>query len=454
MRFRAIAVAALFVLIPAGASPAEPLPARFVLEDLTWFRDTWAAKKRSFSPEARGKLQAFLDGQIVRARPMERWELALVFSEAAALSENNHTQTGFFGVDGLFHTLPISFWLFPDGAYVIRAHPDFRRLLGARILRIGGVAVPEAAERVAKYIAGTAQHRKYVAPSFLARLEVLQAAGLASADGVEVELELASGVHVSERLPAAPTADPMSASEPANVILAPGKASNPWPQVLDGLSPIPLHARPPDEFTSERLDDGRVLYVRSTSLSPYEGEIAVQTKAYDIIDDVVKSGKIPGDVIVDLRYNGGGNFFNILAFSVELPKLVGPEGRVYVLTGRATNSAAIVFTALLKANAAGRMTQVGEEVSDDLRFWSEGGRLTAPASKLMIRYTDGYHDWASGCTDLARCYWPVVFHGVAVGSLHPDIPVEMSFADYRAGRDPLLDAALSDVRRRRSSPSR
>jgi C-terminal processing protease CtpA/Prc len=173
----------------------------------------------------------------------------------------------------------------------------------------------------------------------------------------------------------------------------------------------------------------------------------VQIKAYSIIDEVVKSGRTPKDVIVDLRYNGGGNFLNVTNFTTELAGLVGPSGHIYVITGRATNSAAIVFTALLKAATHGRTTIVGEEASDNLWFWSEGQNLEAPASKLTLRYQTGYHDWAHGCRDLSRCYWPVVFHGVAVGTIAPDLPIEMTFADYTAGRDPALEAILARIRR-------
>jgi C-terminal processing protease CtpA/Prc len=200
-------------------------------------------------------------------------------------------------------------------------------------------------------------------------------------------------------------------------------------------------------MTATPLEGGRVLYVRSTSLSPYtDAPMMVQIKAYAIMEQVIRSGGAPTDVVVDLRYNGGGNFLNITNFATELVGLIGPSGHVYVITGRATNSAAIVFTALLKGQARGRTTIVGEEASDNLWFWSEGGTLQAPASKLPLHYTDGYHDWAHGCGDRSKCYWPAMFHGVAVGSIRPDKPIEMTYADYVAGRDPALEAALALAR--------
>jgi hypothetical protein len=442
-RRAALVVALLSLSAPAAA---EPLTKDAVEKDLRYFRDVWAEKEKAYTPEARARLLAFVDAQLGSARPMEKWELALLFSEAMAMSGNDHTDGEYPFTSGIFTVLPVSFWEFPEGFVVTRAHPDFKRLLGARIVSIGGAPAKEAAGRVGKYIPGIAQRKKYMAPAWLTRLEPLRAVGLADEKAAAFEFVLADGRRETVRLGAAPTADPAARSLPWRASMVPGRGPNPWPHVLDALREVPPHAAPPDELTSRGLFGGKVLVVRSTSLAPYtDNPAAVVGKAYDVMDEVVKSGVIPKDVVVDLRYNGGGNFLNIVGFAKELTGLVGEDGHVWVITGRTTNSAAIVFTALLKAYGKGRTRIVGEEASDALTFWSEGGSVEAPASKLPLRYTDGYHDWANGCRDLARCYWPVVFHGVAVGTISPDVPVETTFAEYAAGKDPALDRILAAI---------
>src|SRR5258706_3716737 len=191
---------AMVAVLSAMAAGAVTLPAASVVEDLRYFRDVWAARDCSYSEDTRARMVAFISERIERARPMERHDLALIFAEAQALSGNSHTESELFAVDGLFHPLPISFWLFPEGAIVTRACPEFRRLLGARIVRIGGLPVSEAAQRCDKLIAGTPERKKYIAPPWLARIEVLEAIGLASNGVARVELELPSGRTVTERL--------------------------------------------------------------------------------------------------------------------------------------------------------------------------------------------------------------------------------------------------------------
>jgi hypothetical protein len=53
--------------------------------------------------------------------------------------------------------------------------------------------------------------------------------------------------------------------------------------------------------------------------------------------------------------------------------------------------------------------------------------VTLPASKIVVLISARYHERAPGDPRLA---------------ITPDVPVEVSWADYAAGRDPVLAAAL------------
>lgn len=417
-----------------------------VIEDLTYFRDVWAPRERALTPEARARFDAFINNEIAVASPMRRAELALVFARGQAFTGNGHSGSNY--AEGLFHPLPVNFWIFADGAFVTGAARDHRDLLGARIKSIGGVAFADAAKRVAPFIAGNAQRKRYLSPGLLTQIEPLTAAGLAKDGKAAFEFVLPSGW--TRRMLIAPASATVAQEEqgPWIAAMAPSPSKDDWVHVIDGLRERPLYLRAPDPLTMSRVGDGSIAYIRSTDLSRSS---VVLPKAYVIMDDMVKPGHRPHDAIVDLRFNGGGNFFNIIDFAAELAALIPPDGHIYVITGRATFSAAIVFEALLKGNAKGRTVIVGEPVGDNPQWWSEGNALTAPNSKLPLDYTTGYHDWGNGCKDLDRCYWPVVFHGVAAGPLNPDILVDMTFAQYAKGSDPALEAALSDVAAQRRS---
>ena len=124
-----ITLAAVFLTFQPGTSSAAPekqsvapapstgqLSRDAVIHDLVYFRDAWAPKERSFTPDTRAQFNTFIADQISRARPMSKAELALVFAQGEAYTRNAHSEPSYLQTDGLFHTLPISFWTSPSCA--------------------------------------------------------------------------------------------------------------------------------------------------------------------------------------------------------------------------------------------------------------------------------------------------------------------------------------------------
>lgn len=443
-----LTVTICLVALSVAPAAAGELTREQVIQDLRFFRDVYAAKERAWSPEARGRMAAYIDAQIAVAGSMTRARLALVFARAQAFSDNNHTQNDLFDDEDDFHVLPIAFWWFTEGAVITRAHPAQRDLIGARILAIGGVPIKRAAEQVAPFISGTPWRKHYESVNWLRRIEVLNEVGLGDSGGADVLLETSDGRRFVRHLGPTPSRDPAVLTLTWRESMVPGKGAPPWPQATDHLAPLPLYLQPPTDLSSAVLDGGRVLYVRSTQIQNIDDAHSLAAKAYEMFDTVLKNRPWPRHAVVDLRFNDGGDFLKITDLARELVAMTGPCGRIYVITGRATNSASIIFAAMLKAAAADRTLIVGEQMSDHGWFWSEGGYLKAPASGLGLRYTDGYHDWEHGCVDTSRCYWPGILLGASAGSLAPDIEITHSYKDYAAGQDPDLDTVLLDLNRR------
>jgi hypothetical protein len=147
-----------------------------------------------------------------------------------------------------------------------------------------------------------------------------------------------------------------------------------------------------------------------------------------------------------MRFNGGGDYTNTWRFANRLPSLVSPGGRVIVLTGPSTFSAAITTTAFVKQAGGARVTILGEKVGDRLAFFSEGNHGCLPHAHLCLYYQTGKHDYAHPCTDWDVCYWINWFFPVRVTSLDPDETVTISFHDWRAGHDPVFERALALAR--------
>jgi len=147
---------------------------------------------------------------------------------------------------------------------------------------------------------------------------------------------------------------------------------------------------------------------------------------------------------VDLRFNGGGNFFNTILFAQALPKLLPPGGHIYVLVSGSTFSAAIVTAAMLKEVGGSKVVLLGTPMGDDDGFWAEGLPIPLPHSRLELRPGTQFEDWGRGCHDMKRCFWPDVIWGPKSPiSLQPDEEISPTFAEYAAGWDPVLERALA-----------
>jgi hypothetical protein len=158
-------------------------------------------------------------------------------------------------------------------------------------------------------------------------------------------------------------------------------------------------------------------------------------------------------VIVDLRFNRGGDYSLTHDLMAALGDIVGSDGRTYFLTSGSTFSAAIVSIAFARQAAPGRTFIVGEEIGDRLQFWAEGWRYDLPNSGFRARYATAYYDLQHGCRGFFRCYWGA-FHlfPVIVDDLDVDIPAPLTFEAYAAGRDPALEAIAIAEAARRSMP--
>jgi len=148
-------------------------------------------------------------------------------------------------------------------------------------------------------------------------------------------------------------------------------------------------------------------------------------------------------VILDLRYDDGGDYVNTYGFARQLPTLIPPAGRIFLLTGPATFSAGISTAAFVKRAGQARVVILGEAVGDRLQFFSEGGWACLPHYPLCVAYETGKHDYQHACTDWQVCFWLNYFFQFRVSTLDPDEVIPLSFKDWRAGIDPVLDRAMT-----------
>jgi len=417
-------------------------------EDLAYFRDVWAPQDKSFSAQQHERFAQAVDDALAHADQLDFPDFWIRIARAVALSGNGHTTV----YTHPFPKLPIQAWWFSDGLFIVRANPEMRDLVGARIEKIEALTPEQALARIAPLISGNARRVRALSPDLLETPLILNRLNISTdPSSTALTVRLRNGTLRRVRVPVQTVQDPAEMRWDYWGVLIPGDAAQAggWHHVLDDVTARSPAFDPATDLSTQWLGpDKRVLYVRSNQIAGIDGnDETFQVKFYRALNNDVLEGK-PSAVIVDLRLNSGGNYFNSLPYAKALPALVPASAEIFVLVDSTTFSAAIVTAALLKSEGGAHVVLVGSAMGDNDNFYAEGRPLALPNSKIVIGPAAGYQDWSKGCTDLTLCYWPNVVYGPKkYVSLAPEIPVDASFSDYASGRDPVLEAALAAAAR-------
>ena len=438
----ATTAAALWVVsaVHAGQPSAQSGAADPVAADLAVFRTQFLARDASFSAEVREQAERRLAALEKNRGPLSVLQVHLELARIAALADNGHTHVVIGRMAEAYGRIPVRVLPMGNDMVVVRAHQAHADLLGSRVVAIGTAPIARVQEEARALWGGVERFRDQFAYSLIESPAWLHASGLIGTptsatyvfetrDGRRIERILEGEPPSSMR----PTSPPGRTMAPAllpteggawRTVLAPEKA--PWAlQAFD--DPFRWRLAPDVE--------GLVIQMRRNA-DAGDRTIAQALTAFR----AALTQHRPRNLVLDFRWNGGGDLNTTRDFMKALPELVA--GRIVVLTSPLTFSAAISSVGYLKQAAPNRVVIVGEPVGDRLVFFAEGRPVELPQSRLLVALATERHDYQGGCRTVTDCHRAVVRHPIEVSSLAPDVPVSWSVDAYASGRDPFMDAAV------------
>ena len=401
------------------------------------------AMDRSFSPAARTEARRQIAQMQARRVPLDSGRFRVALMGIAALADNGHTSVE-LNRDTWPNYVPLRVVWFADGLYVLRAKSAEADLLGARVDNIDGRPALEVLAALKQLHGGADGWRRIHAALYIQSPEILYGAGLGSRpDQTTWTFRLPDGAETTRTL----AAEVPGVGEPHALMtrwLSPqamkGEARG-WRALFSSDADLPLSLR---DFNSTLrrtwIEHGCTIFIQLKAIQDADGLR---------IDDFLKAttdemrAHPPCNAILDMRFNTGGDYTKAARFASHLPAALRANGRIYILTGPQTFSAAITTTAFVKQAAGARAVILGEPSGDRLAFYGEGNTGCLPHAKLCVHYATGMHDYAHSCHDWRKCYWLNWLFPVRVRSLAPDETVEITFADYAARRDPVFDRAVA-----------
>jgi hypothetical protein len=424
---------------PAASELAPPADVRASqLQDLAQLR-RYLALDAAYSSEQRARASQLISESESRAGTWTPAAFELQVARVVALADNAHSTIWTGPRSGRMNRLPVRLILLADGVFVVRAKGPGVPALGMRVDAIDGSAIAQVLQRLRIYTGGPPNHRNHDNVSLLESPQLLHAAGIAQSEH-QVTLTISNQDHARDVVLSALPQDPTEPVANRLRYLAAHRLSNEsseWQSALPNR-PVPLWLQDPDQaFRLMPLPALAAVYVQlKTNADAGDGE---QIRPFlSQARQSIAQARLQ-NVILDMRFNGGGDYTKTAAFMSDLPGMIPAAGRVFVITHASTFSAAISSIGFVKQSAPGRVTIVGEPNGDRLVFYGEPRPLILPNSGIGMSYATGLHDYLHGCRWFGPCYWVNWFYPISVAGLEPDLPAPLSFALIAAGRDPAME---------------
>jgi tetratricopeptide (TPR) repeat protein len=404
---------------PAAQAPVPELSAEQWRDDLRFMAAEMERRHanlyHSVSRERFAAAVADLDARIPR---LQRNQIIVGMMRIAAMVGDGHSRVD-PRKDARFAmpSLPLRLYLFEDGLYVRAAAPALRSLVGARVEAIGGVPVDEAIRRAAEISSRDNEvGPRLVVPLYLNMPDILHALGLSTRRDRAV-LRLRKGNRSwSETVPAGEVAPLWPPDTDASFITPEG-----WADARTTPQPPLWLQAPLDYHRMIDLPDRRALYVQLNMVTDVPGQSLAQFARR--IGERAREAN-PRALILDLRLNHGGNGYLRTPLVRELIRAEDEDTRLFVLTWRGTFSASqFILDDLDRLTGA---IFIGEPASSRPSSFGDAYRMPMPNSGIAVR--SSIYWWQQGQN---RDPWTWV-----------DVATPLTFADYAAGTDPALEAAL------------
>lgn len=293
--------------------------------------------------------------------------------------------------------LPIDIARFGEEYRVVSVDPGLENALGARVNKVGDVPIARAAELCKELF--SRDENPTSSDSFVNN--ALTSGGTLHGLGITRERNLVRYTLVDD-------------AGREFTIDARSSASDAAP--IRPFKEMPLYIQNPEQpFACKYLAEPRALYCNVRTIRDLRKPVAEML-------NVIRE-KNPEKLVIDLRQNRGGDYTIGEKYLIhpirDLPS-INRKGHLFVLIGADTFSAAMNNAAQFRSQTA--VLLVGQEIGEKPNSYQEPRSMILPNSHLTVRYSTRFYRFAPDGDNAIR----------------PDQEIVPTWADYRAGSDPVL----------------
>ena len=384
------------------------------LEDLMFLKEELPKRHPGFfSLVSRNKFYGMIEDIKKEIPSLTDSQIMMGFFKVVASPNDNHTQPNFLTCYNL-HFYPLKIFLFDDGWYITEASRKFKSTVGSRLIKIGGMPIADVYNLYKPYFAAENEYAEIDRFSFFAIVaEWLQA------QGINEEIKKGTFTLVNTK------------GEHYSVTMKPVKLIpfGYWyfvRKVENTSSPAITNQRK-DYYWFEFLDDSNTLYFQFNAVYNQSSKNTIRQFA-ERFSAYINTHQFDR-LVIDIRINFGGDgqlLFDLMDV-IKNNKKIDQKGKLFVIIGRTTHSAAVMFASMLKNKTTAIF--VGEPTHQGPLFYSTPTTVKLPNSRLEFSVSSRLTPASVSCD---KSQW-----------IAPDIPVKYTYQDFIDNRDPAMEAILA-----------
>lgn len=409
-----------FITIFPGPSLAAQSPAAAWSADIAVLRQELPKRHPNlFAFYPQHAFESDLDQLLGNLEGKTDLQVALELQAVVAKAQDANTRIDLAPLLQQNKVIPTGFGWYADGMYVSGTVKKFAPALGKKVLEINGLKTEAALERMRRFFAcenEEAQRRD--GPQWLRFPEAMRMAGVATDDTLRLLMADEKGQKYFIKTYPVDFKTDKTGLQPAQFV--PKSPDLRWDPLKQIYSLVWLAS---DSIVYLQYNAG---YSSEMFLALGDSNSARQVPSFQPLADSLLNllENHPGArFFFDLRFNNTGYPADGIALAERLGAMpfVNLPDRLYVALNRYTSGAAVEIAAAFKAKT--NATLLGETPPQRPNHFGDPQMFQLPNSHLQVHYS-------------TRAVW--ILPGNA-SALPIDVPIELPFAAFRDGRDPVLD---------------
>ncbi|OJJ17991.1 hypothetical protein BKI52_29495 [marine bacterium AO1-C] len=433
----------IFILIVFSSCAKQQVPINLSeknrnekwIEDIDYFENTFLKDAKTYTKDTRASCKTMLIGLKTKINQLSDLQIRLALSKCVVMADNGHTTLPI----PLMKKIPLRFYRFADGMYVTKTDSASSKYLGSKVLKINSIDVDQVEAKLFPYLSGIDRWKRFKTIHLINAPKILHELGISKKDSLTLTL-VQNKDTLDVTFGAKKIGNDRYWFESWADLYAAFAKDNRWKFIKNDKSILPLYMRQAEKGVFYSFNDKKkIAYFHINSFwekcPDFKGTI-------EKFLEILKT-KRDHNVVIDLRFYTGGNYNFATKLATKPPKIINDNKKIYLITSDKTYSAGIVTAARVKYFAKDKIVIVGEEVGDRLKFWAESKVYVLPNSRTRIYSSRKEHDWKDNKHGLSRTHFPNFIYGVAAKNLKLDKEIRLSFADYQANKDPILEWIFS-----------